>query len=94
MTALERDERGWWISSSANHAPEEREHFDHVLLATPVHVASKLLSPLDEEIAPLMPAEASSAVIACFGFDEAAQVPPCRRGLASLSRPAPMRTRC
>jgi oxygen-dependent protoporphyrinogen oxidase len=75
VTALERDENGWLIEHAFDDGPVEQDHFDLVLLAAPVHVAASLLKPLDEEIARLMPSEASSAVIVGFGFDDASQVP-------------------
>ncbi|MDE1175743.1 MAG: protoporphyrinogen oxidase [Edaphobacter sp.] len=74
VTALERDKSGWQISFSVSHGPTETEHFDTVLLATPVHVASELLTPLDAEIKPLMPEEASSAVVVGFGFEDGKQI--------------------
>jgi oxygen-dependent protoporphyrinogen oxidase len=75
VTALERDGHGWWVSFSSSHGPIEQEHFDVVLMAAPVHVATKLLAPADQGITELMPAEASSAVVVGFGFDDADQVP-------------------
>ncbi|MBS1823525.1 MAG: protoporphyrinogen oxidase [Acidobacteria bacterium] len=74
VTRMERDRDGWWVSASSGHGPEERERFDAVLLATPVHIAAQLLAPVDARAAELMQMEASSAVIAAFGFDHAAHV--------------------
>ena len=71
---LERDGTGWWVSSSSDHGPAERERFDAVLLAAPVHIARHLLEPVDARSAELMNMEASSAVIVGFGFDDAAQI--------------------
>lgn len=75
VTAIERDEKGWWVHHASGDNPLEQEHFDMVFLAAPVHVASSLLEPSDTAIAELMPLEASSAVIVGFGFDDADSVP-------------------
>ena len=74
VTRLERDGEGWWVSALSGHGSEERKHFDAVLLATPVHIASQLLAPVDARASELMRMEASSAVIAAFGFDSAARI--------------------
>jgi oxygen-dependent protoporphyrinogen oxidase len=74
VSQLERDGENWWVSASSGHGPEERDRFDAVLLATPVHIAAQLLAPIDAHASELMRMEASSAVIAGFGFDDAAQV--------------------
>jgi oxygen-dependent protoporphyrinogen oxidase len=75
VMSMERDAAGWWIDVSTSHGPVEREHFDAVLMAAPVHVASFLLRRSDEEITRFMPQEASSAVVVGFGFEGAAQMP-------------------
>ena len=71
VTQLERDGDNWWVSASSGHGPEVRKRFDAILLATPVHIATRLLAPVDARAAELMRMEASSAVIAGFGFDDA-----------------------
>ncbi|MBS1801211.1 MAG: protoporphyrinogen oxidase [Acidobacteria bacterium] len=74
VAQLERDQDSWWVSASSGHGPEERERFDAVLLATPAHIAAQLLTPVDARAAELMQMEASSAVVAGFGFDQAAHI--------------------
>ncbi|QNI37481.1 protoporphyrinogen oxidase [Edaphobacter albus] len=67
---LERDSQGWLVRTSSG-----VEHFDAVLLATPLHVARALLEPIDSRSAELMQMDASSAVVVGFGFDDAAKAP-------------------
>lgn len=45
--------------------------FDHVLMATPTEVTRALLQRVDEEAAELIPSDASSAVLATFGWPAA-----------------------
>ncbi len=68
--ALGRSPRGEWLvrftgpgapSCAIGFVP-----FDHLLLATPVDITRKLLEPIDEEAAALLPTEASSAVLVTF----------------------------
>ncbi len=43
--------------------------FDQVVVATPVHIARKLIAPWNEELESLLDVESSSAVVAAFAFD-------------------------
>lgn len=63
VNSVRRTEAGWRIETAAG-----EEDFDRLLLATPVDVAQRLLGPTDAEAAELMEMEASSAVVAAFGF--------------------------
>jgi oxygen-dependent protoporphyrinogen oxidase len=74
VTQLEHNGADWWVSTSSGHAPEKRELFHAVLLATPVHVAAQLLARVDARASELMCMEASSAVVAGFGFDDSAPI--------------------
>jgi oxygen-dependent protoporphyrinogen oxidase len=65
----------WTVSTSTTGRRAAEEHFDAVLLATPVDAARKLLAPLDPAAANLLPVESSSAVLAAFCFADAARVP-------------------
>jgi oxygen-dependent protoporphyrinogen oxidase len=69
-TSISRDGHGWVVSTTAG-----KERFDAVMLATPLHVARSLLTPVDARAAELMRMEASSAVVVGFGFDDAAAAP-------------------
>ena len=51
------------------------ETFDAVLLATPLDATRRLLAPLDEAAAQLLPAESSSAVLVAFAYADAARFP-------------------
>lgn len=69
VLALERDHRGWLLTTARG-----VEHFDSVLLATPAHIASALLAPVDARASELMRMDASSAVVATFGFADASHM--------------------
>jgi oxygen-dependent protoporphyrinogen oxidase len=43
--------------------------FDQIVVATPVHVARKLVAPLSEQLQSLLEIESTSAVVAAFAFD-------------------------
>jgi len=47
---------------------KSKKHFHHVLLATSVAATRSLLAPLNAEAAALLPSEASSAILAAFGW--------------------------
>lgn len=62
---VERRERSWLVSAGQN-APEE---FDALILATPSHVAGRLLQPIDAELAAnLASIEHSGTAIVSVGF--------------------------
>lgn len=75
VIALERDDKGWWISAITSQGHVGREHYDALLMAAPAHVAAQLLERVDGQASELMQMDASSAVVVGFGFDDAAQVP-------------------
>jgi oxygen-dependent protoporphyrinogen oxidase len=61
---------------SSNHAPATHpEHFDALMIATPVDVTGTLLAPYDPRAAALMQMDASSAVIVAFAFTDARRFP-------------------
>lgn len=66
---LERDRQGWIVRTGSG-----VDHFDAVLIATPLHIARALLESTDSRAAELMQMDASSAVVVGFGFDHAATV--------------------
>jgi oxygen-dependent protoporphyrinogen oxidase len=68
---VSRTDAGWSISTAAG-----RESFDSLMLAVPADVASALLRQLDPKAAALMQMDASSAVVAGFGFSEPVDLPP------------------
>jgi protoporphyrinogen/coproporphyrinogen III oxidase len=66
---IERDQDGWRLSTSSGAAL-----FDVVVLATPPHVTSALLQPLDSQgarMAGLLPQQATSAIVVALAFDVA-----------------------
>jgi oxygen-dependent protoporphyrinogen oxidase len=69
-TAVERQGADWLVTTTAG-----RERFDAVMIATPLHIARTLLTPLDPQAAELMQMDASSAVVVGFGFDDAVEAP-------------------
>jgi oxygen-dependent protoporphyrinogen oxidase len=73
-----RDDTGWTIRRSARGSSNELtapEHFDALIIATPVDVARTLLAPLDAHASKLMEMDSSSAVIVAFGFPDATRFP-------------------
>ena len=66
-------EEGWLVGTSRG-----VERFDALLMAAPVDEARALLEPVDARAAELMEMDASSAVVAGFGFPDASKfaVPP------------------
>ncbi len=64
--SIERNEARWIVKTSTT-----QETFDGILIAAPVHVARKLLRPVDARAAELMEMDASSAVVVAFGFPDA-----------------------
>ncbi len=85
VEALRRTDDGRW----AVRVHGEEELFEAVVLATPFDGTHRLLQPLDREAADLLPAEATSAVVAALCFEEAAarsiRVP---RGFGFLALPS------
>lgn len=73
VSAISRGSQGWMVRTS-----KTEEVFDAVMMAAPVHIAQKLLQPVNAEAAGLMTMDASSAVVVAFGFPDAAElkVPP------------------
>jgi oxygen-dependent protoporphyrinogen oxidase len=65
----------WTVQTSTAGRHRGSETFDEVLLAVPVDAARRLLAPLDEEAANLLPTESSSAVLVAFAYTDAAQFP-------------------
>jgi len=70
VTALRRASAGWEIATGAGW-----DGFDAVMIAAPVDVARALLEPIAPDAAGLMEMEASSAVVAGFGFDAPVDLP-------------------
>ncbi len=72
VQALQRTpERGWLLTTRVGGVGEashdtSTDPFDVVLLATPVDVTRELLRPVDPDTAALIPAHASSALLATF----------------------------
>ncbi len=68
VTSIHRQGPAWRLTTSDGKSSD----YDSILLATPAHVTRALLStaqhPIADEIASLLPTEASSAVIAALGF--------------------------
>ncbi|SNT40525.1 oxygen-dependent protoporphyrinogen oxidase [Granulicella rosea] len=71
VTAIFRRDGGWIVATASG-----EEAYDALFLATPAHVASELLRPLDPRMAELTIMEASSAVVAAIAFDEHFDLPP------------------
>jgi len=67
---LSHDDEGWLVGTM-----HEVERFDAVLMAAPVDVARSLIEPVDGQMAELMQMDASSAVVAAFGFPDAKKFP-------------------
>lgn len=61
--SIARTAAGWTLTTS-----KSSEVFDAILLAAPVHIARKLLQPVDSRAVELMQMDASSAVVVAFGF--------------------------
>jgi len=70
VRALRRAVSGWEVATATGF-----EAFDAVMIAAPVDVARALLEPIAPAAAALMWMEASSAVVAGFGFDAALDLP-------------------
>lgn len=64
VLSLARRADGWEVTTASG-----KSSFDMVVLATPVDISRKLLSPAIPELDGLLDIEASSAVIAAFAFD-------------------------
>jgi protoporphyrinogen/coproporphyrinogen III oxidase len=81
-----REEIGWTLRCSGN--KPATEHFDELMIATPVDVARTLLTSIDPETAALMDMDASSAVIIAFALPDATRFP-VPAGFGFLVPPAP-----
>jgi oxygen-dependent protoporphyrinogen oxidase len=68
-----REEIGWTLRCSGNKAATE--HFDELMIATPVSVARTLLAPHDPHAAALLDMDASSAVLIAFALPDASRFP-------------------
>jgi oxygen-dependent protoporphyrinogen oxidase len=79
VTALRRVVPGWEVETAAGW-----ERFDAVMIAAPIDVARALLEPVAPAQAELMRMEASSAVVAGFGFNAPIDLP---RGFGFLVPP-------
>jgi oxygen-dependent protoporphyrinogen oxidase len=66
VAALEQSGASWRVNT---------EEFDAIILATPAHIARKLLAPIDAVAAGLLPREASSAAIVALGFAQEITLP-------------------
>lgn len=64
--SISRDHDSWRVKTST-----AQEHFDAIILATPVHIARELMQPIDARAAQLMQMDASSAVVVAFGLPDA-----------------------
>lgn len=65
----------WTVCTSTTGKHFGSETFDAVLLATPLDATRRLLDPLDEAAARLLPSESSSAVLVAFCYSDAERVP-------------------
>ncbi len=74
VVAVAHDSSGWTVSRSAG-GRITPEHFDAVMIATPAHVTRTLMAPLNQRAAALLDMDASSAVVAAFGFPDATKLP-------------------
>ena len=61
-----------WTAQVSRRTPQ---HFDAVMLATPVDATRKLLAPIDPPAAALLKMDSSSAVIVAFALNDAARFP-------------------
>jgi len=61
-----RPKAGKWEVTAAS----STESFEQVVVATPAHMARKLVAPWSQELQSLLEMEATSAVIAAFAFDQ------------------------
>ncbi len=86
--ALDREaDRRWRLRGPTLEGPRAKNAgaaFDRVLIALPVDAARHLLAPLDSEAAALIPADASSAVLATFCWPASAAVPDLPPGFGFL----------
>jgi oxygen-dependent protoporphyrinogen oxidase len=65
--SIKREGKLWCLKTSTpTSTGKSKRHFQHVLLAAPVDAARTLLQSLDSDAAALIPADASSAVLATF----------------------------
>jgi oxygen-dependent protoporphyrinogen oxidase len=64
VTSLAPKAGNWEVRSASG-----SDLFEQIVLATPVHVARKLVAPWNHELQSLLAIEATSAVIAAFAFD-------------------------
>ncbi len=69
VESVSYDKGGWRVSTA-----REEEHFDALLLATPIDVSRALLQPIDSQAAALMQMDASSSVVVAFAFANASEL--------------------
>jgi oxygen-dependent protoporphyrinogen oxidase len=69
VKAIERID-GWRVHRSNKNSPEEEapEQFDALLFATPAKTTARLLAPLDDHAAELLPPHSSSAIVVALAF--------------------------
>jgi oxygen-dependent protoporphyrinogen oxidase len=67
VLAIHPKRGGWEISSTRGSAT-----FDHIVLATPVHIARELIAPFHRELSSLLDIRATSSVVAALAFDQQA----------------------
>ncbi len=81
VTSLEKTTAGWIVGTASG-----TSDFDAVFLATPAHVALKLLHDTDPLCSALMAMDASSAIIIAFALTDPIDLPP---GFGFLVPPPP-----
>ncbi len=76
VIAIEKTEQGWMVTTETHNRERKQEQFAAAVLATPAHVARKLLEPLHREASDLLAMEATSAIVValCFSSDAAARI--------------------
>jgi len=73
--SLKRERNLWCLRTSTpsekGRIGKSKKHFNYILLATPGDVTRNLFAPIDAAATALIPADASSAILAAFAFPEA-----------------------
>jgi len=65
----------WTLHTSTTGKHHGSETFDAVFLATPLDASRRLIAQLDDQAAPLLPSESSSAVLVAFCYADASRIP-------------------
>jgi oxygen-dependent protoporphyrinogen oxidase len=79
ITAISQASTGWTVEIRSDMSDKARViPFDAVHIAVPVHIARRLLEPIDATAAALMSMPASSAIVVALGFPDATSlsIPP------------------